>query len=63
MDGMPHAELNGGDTEVMSVSLMKKEALVLLPDDWNFLQCFKHKTSLEQRAWGLTIKQKLLVFK
>ncbi len=43
MDGMPHAELNGGDTEVMSVSLMKKEALVLLPDDWNFYSVLSTK--------------------
>lgn len=43
MDGMPHAELEGGKDEVMSVSLMKKESLVLVPEDWNFYSVLSTK--------------------
>lgn len=43
MDGMPHAEFDGDGSQVMSVSLMKKESLVLVPDDWNFYSVLSKK--------------------
>lgn len=42
-DGMFYGSVPTGDKEMLSISLMKKESNVLVPDDWNFYSVLSKK--------------------